>query len=335
MLPPNAVSGKRRGRGAAAAGRAALCALWLCGLALAAQAKGAADADASQALREKDVRRAEQVLAKLRLLDDAGAARPDAAGFRSHTRKLYPGLFVTVADLRPSDLKTDLDTAVFLYAEVGRAWPAAAEAAADCEGERRDIYLPLCRGLRGGTSLELLLSKARLHAAWAGAAVRAYRGAGDAASAGALAEMKAARANDLLIAARVVEELRPLEAAVELPTSLADYQERRALSKVSPERLDAQLAEALARAGALLRWMPRSPAFYSLRGAWRSYGDGLFWFRKVRRSQSMVVSADDFGPDPLRDFGRDPEQVGYAVSVNWRAAIKYTRLAEQSLSAAR
>jgi hypothetical protein len=318
----------------AAAARVALCALWLCVPAFASQAKAPAGAAHSPALREKDVRRAEQVLAKLRLLDDAGALREDAAGFRALTRKLYPGLFVAVADLRESDLKTDLDTAVFLYEEAGRTWAAAGEEAADCERERPDTYLPLCRGLRGGTLRQLLLSKARLHAAWAEAVVKAYRGAGDAETSRSLAGMKAARVNDARIAARIVESLKSLEGAVEISATYADYEERRALSKVSSEGLNGEFADALARAGALLRWMPRSPTFYTLRGAWRSYGDGLFWYRKVERARALVVSAEEFGSDPLKELGRDPERVGYAVSVNWRAGVKYTRLAEQSLSAA-
>jgi len=308
---------------AAAAARAALCALWLCVPALAAGTEG------PRAPRERDIRRAERILAKLRRL---GAAREDAAEFRSLTRKLYPGLFVAVAELGQSDLKTDLDTAVFLYEEAGRTWDEAGARAADCARERPDTFTPLCRELRGGTMRQLLLSKARLHAAWAEAAVRVHKGEGDAGTSRALAEMRAARENDAAIAARVVEALKPLEGVVKLPQTYADYQEHGALSRVGPERLDAEFAGALARAGALLGWMARSPTFYALRGAWRSYADGLFWYRRVQRARSLVVAAEAFEPDPQRDLGRDPEQAGYAAAVNWRTAVKFTRLAERSLS---
>lgn len=310
--------------------RAALCLGWLVWCAPPLYAKGASDA---AALREKDVQRAEKVVAKLRLLDAAGAERADAAEFRSLTRKLYPGLFVTVADMRPSDLKTDLDTAVFLYEEVGRTWFAAGDAAADCGRERPDIYRPLCLGLRGGTVREMLLARARLHARWAEAVVKNYRGAGDAETPRALSELSAARGNDLAIAARVVESLKPLEGLANLSRTYADYQEQRAVSKVSSEKLEGEFADALGRAGALLNWMPRSPTFYYLSGARRGYTDGLFWYRKVYRARNMVVSARGFEGDPLKDLWRDAEQVGYTAVVNWRAAAKYTRLAEQSLPA--
>lgn len=332
MWPLNTPTGGRlRRRRATEAAAAALCLAWLVGFAPPLHAKGAPGATA---LREKDVRRAENVVAKLRLLDAAGADRADAAAFRALTRKLYPGLFVTVADMRQSDLKTDLDTAVFMYEEVGRTWFAAGDSAADCGRERPDIYLPLCLGLGGGTARQLLLAKARLHARWAEAAVKTYRGEGDAETARALSEMSAARGNDLAIAARVVEALKPLEGLANISRTYADYQEQRAVSKVSFERLDGEFADALGRAGALLNWMPRSPAFYYLSGARRSYTDGLFWYQKVHRAKKMVVSADGFERDPLKDLWRDAEQVGYTAVVNWRTAIKYTRLAEQSLPAA-
>jgi hypothetical protein len=317
-------------RAARAAAGAALCVAWLVGCAPASHAKAAPGANA---LREKDVRRAEKVVAQLRLLDGAGAAASDVVAFRSLTRKLYPGLFITVADMRQSDLKTDLDTAVFLYEEVGRTWAAAGETAADCGRERPDVYLPLCLGLRGGTARQLLLAKARLHARWAEAVVGNYRGAGDAETVRALSEMRAARGNDLSIAARVVETLKPLEGLANIPRSYADYEEQRAVSKVSFERLDGEFADALGRAGALLNWMPRSPSFYYLSSARRSYADGLFWYQKVHRARRMVVSASGFERDPLKDLWRDAEQVGYTVVVNWRTAVKYTRLAEQSLPA--
>lgn len=319
-------------RRAAAAARAAACALWLCGPALASGPGGTAPAPA---LREKDVRRAERVLEKLRLLEAAGAGRTGAAEFRSLAREFYPGLSASVAELRPSDLKTDLDTAAFLYEEAGRAWGAAGEAAADCAGERPDTYRPLCLGLRGGSVRELLLLKARLHARWAEAAVRAHRGGVDAGAARALSEMRAARAGDWLIAARVVEELKSLAGSVEVPRSYADYQERGAPARVGPAGLEGEFSEGLARAGGLLGWMARGETFYALRGAWQSYTDGLFWYRRARAAGRLVVSVEGFEAGASQDPGRDPEQAGHAVFVNWRAAARYTRLAEQAISTAR
>lgn len=325
--------GVSRRRAARSATRAALCAAGLIGFALNVLAAGAPGTAATPALREKDVRRAEKVVAKLGLLDGAAASGEDAKAYHALAAKLYPGLFVTVADMRESDLKTDLDTAVFLYAKVGRTWFAAGASKADCERERRDIYLPLCLDLRGGTARQLLLSKARLHARWAEAVVKNYRGEGDAETPRVLvAAMKAARENDLMVAARVVETLKPLERLVNAYPTYADYQEGRAASKVSFDRLDGEFADALNIASLLLASMPRSPAFYLLTNARDSYRDGLFWYRKVHQSRKLTVSASAFERDPLRDLRLNADQVGYTVVVNWRTAVKYTRLAEHSLS---
>ncbi|MBA3240879.1 MAG: hypothetical protein H0T60_06600 [Acidobacteria bacterium] len=317
-------------RAAGAVVRAALRATCLIGCAITSQAGGATGVTTSSALREKDVARAEKVLAKLRLLDEAAVSN-DVRIYRALASKLLSGFFVTVADMNRSDFKTDLSTAVFLYEEVGQTWFAAGAATADCGRERQDIYLPLCLDLRGGTVRQLLVAKARLHARWAGAVVKNYKGESDAETSGAISEMNAARENDLVIAAHIVETLKPLEGLVNTPPTNTDYQERRTASKISFERLDVQLADALGIAGVLLNWMPRSPTFQYLSSARRSYMDGLFWYRKVHHSKKLVVSASGFERDPLEGLRMDAEQVGHAVIANWKSGMKYTRLAEQSL----
>jgi hypothetical protein len=296
---------------------------------LAADATGTAT---QPALRDKDVRRAENVVAKLELLDSAATSGEDAKTYHALAAKLYPGLFVAVADMRESDLKTDLDTAVFLYAKVGRTWFAAGASKADCENERRDIYLRLCLDLRGGTARQLLLSKARLHARWAEAVVKNYRGVGDAESLRALSMMKAAREHDRVLVARIVETLKRLERLTNAYPTYADYQEGRAAPEISPDGSDPEFADALNTASLLLASMPRSLSFYHLSNARDSYRDGLFWYRKVHLSKKLVVSANAFERDPLVDLRLNAEQVGYTVVVNWRTAVKYTRLAEHSLS---
>lgn len=285
--------------------------------------------------REKDVRRAEKVLEKLRLLDEAAASHEGEERFRSLARKLYPGLLIAVSDMRPSDLKTDLGTAAFLYEDAARAWSLAGRTTADCEGERPDLYRPLCLGLGGGTVRQLLFTKARLHSRWAEAVVKTCRGEGGAGTSRLLSEMKAAREQDLRIAARISGTLKSLEGMVNTPAGYAAYVEQRAEVRVGSERLEAEFSDALGRAGALLGWMPRSPVYYSLSSAWRSYGDGLFWYRKASGSRKLVVSAaSGFERDPLEELRLGAGQVGYTVVVNWRAAAKYTRLAEQSLPSA-
>ena len=310
---------------------AALCAALLLALTFAcrdARASVSADAHAS---RDADVRRAEKVLSKLRLLYDA-AETDDADAYHSLASKLYPGLFVTVAEMHPSDLSTDLSTAVFLAEELGRKWFDAGAATAVCRDERPDIYMPLCTALRGGTVRQLLLAKSRLHARWAEAVLSENRGETDADTAHALAEMDAARENDLLIAARVVETLRALEALPRPSKAGAARVERFDASAVGSGDSDAEFTEALRDAGVLLAWMPRSTTFYQLSNARLAYADGLWWQSKARQSRSLVISANGFQPDPLKELRLDALQVSAAAEANWKAAAKHTRLAEQSLS---
>jgi hypothetical protein len=275
-----------------------------------------------QAMSGADVRKAEKVLAKLRLLYEAADAG-DAGAYRRLASKLYPDLFVKVAELRPGDLSTDLSTAVFLAERLERTWSASGSAAADCRDERPDIYLPLCAGLRGGTMRQLLLAKSRLHARWAEAVLRDGKGEADAETARGLAEVRAARANDQLIAALVVKALRTLEALPQTP-------------RLSPVRAegsddpDAEFTEALSEAGTLLAWMPRGPIFYRLQSARQAYEDGLWWHDKARQAKSLVVSAKSFAPDPLKEIRLDAEQVINTAQANWRSAARLTLLTEQS-----
>jgi hypothetical protein len=320
------------GRLASASARAAAaCAALL--LAFACRPAAAAAPPVAHTLRDGDVRRAEKILSKLRLLHDAAGA-DDAGEYRRLTSQLYPDLFVRVAELRPGDLSTDLSTAVFLAEKLGRTWAAAGAAAADCGGERPDIYLPLCLGLRGGTVRQLLLAKSRLHARWAEASVRNKRGAADAETARALAEMAAARANDLLIAARVVETLKTIEERLSLSAAGAARGGRFDASAAGFDGSGGEFADDLQVAEALLAWMPRSQTFYRLSDARLAYADGVSWSRKVRQSKSPVISAARaFAPDPLKELRLDAEQAGATVRANWMSAIKYTRLAEHSLTA--
>jgi hypothetical protein len=285
----------------------------------------------ARAIRDEDVRRAEKILLKLRLLHEAAAAG-DASAYRKLTSRLYPGLFIKVAEMRPSNLSTDLSTAVFLAEKLGRNWASAEATAADCEGERPDIYQPLCLELRGGTTRQLLLVKSRLHARWAEASVNNSRGETGAETARALAEMKAARVNDTLIAALVVKELKTVEELLSHSQTSTSRGER--LNTRAPaDKPSGDFAEALRVSEILLAWMPRSQTFYHLSGARLAYADGLSWYEKAQQSKSLVVSAKQaFLPDQLKDLRLDAEQVSNTAQANWRSATKYTRLAEQSLS---
>ncbi|HWW74253.1 MAG TPA: hypothetical protein VNZ44_02600 [Pyrinomonadaceae bacterium] len=312
--------------------RAALCTA--CLLLFAAAARTAKAAGEANVIRDADARRAEKVLAKLRLLHaDADAGDFDA--YRSLASKLFPDLFVKVSEISACDLGTDLSTAVFLAERLARTSAAAGDAAADCRAERPDIYAPLCLSLRGGTARQLLLAKSRLHARWAEASLKDYRGETDAETARTLSEMRAARANDVLIAARVLETLRPLEGLLGRSEVGARRGGRLATATADgADNPDEELDEALGVAGALLTWLPRGQAFYQLSAARQAYADGLSWYRKARPSKLLVISAQSFAPDPLKALRLDAEQAAAAATANWKSAAKFTRLTEQTLSAA-
>ena len=158
-----------------------------------------------------------------------------------------------------------------------------------------------------------------------------FKGEPDAETERALAEMSAARSNDALIAARVVEVLRPLEGLSNGSGSGAAARrgQRFNASAAASGEPDAEFAGILSEAAALLAWMPRSTDFYRLSAARQAYADGLWWQSKARQSKSLVVSANNFRPDPLEDLKLNAEQVSAAANANWRTAVKYTRLAGQ------
>lgn len=328
MSPLNSIFANGRTRVFARAFARAAFALALASAGLAFSASAQAGAHAPS---DADARRAEKVLASLRLLHDAADA-VDAATYRRLAARFYPGLFVTVAQMREGDLSTDLSTAVFLAEELGRTWSAEGAATADCRFERPDIYAPLCLGLRGGTVRQLLLAKSRLHARWAEALLANAGGGADEGTARALAEMRAARANDRLIAARILETLRSLEGLPRAPKSEAGGADRFAAYADGPDNPDARFAGLLREAGALLAWMPRSRTFYSLSAARLAYADGLWWRGKAQEPRRLVVSADDFQPDTLKEMRLDAGSAASAAEANRKTADRYLHIAGQTLS---
>jgi hypothetical protein len=109
-------------------------------------------------LRDKDVQKAERIIAKLHRLEEVTATALDSGAYKAEIVGLYPGLFVDASELRESDLKTDLTTAVFLYETAYRARLNLGARRTDCLNEVREIYLKLCRETQDGDPLRLLWS---------------------------------------------------------------------------------------------------------------------------------------------------------------------------------
>jgi hypothetical protein len=303
---------------------------FLCLAGLDARAASSSD----PALREKDIKRGERILATLRALDQSQPEAVAGQRQRRSARKISDELFVAAAGLDSSDLKTDLATALFLYDEAFSEEFNSRRTSIDCEAELRETYARLCRENQGGTLSLYLQAKARLHARFAAATINDYRGIKDDATNSALEEMRRERSNDLRLAERAVKALKSLEGEVYAYKSLADFEEHRRLSNVSFERFSEDVSEMLRRVDPVLLSLPRSPLFYTLYHARNLYADGLFWWRKTYRRTKLVVDVNSFNePDEMKSRDPAPEASNYTVAISWRKAINHTREAARLIEA--
>jgi hypothetical protein len=321
--------------------------LLLCLLAFAARA---ARADAPGG---KDTKKAEAVLAKLSLLEEA-AASSDA--FRKVAGKLYPGLFVAVSELREGDLKTDLSTAVTLYESAYRTRSAAASNAPDCSSEMRETYFRLCLE-NAGDRAALLRAEARLHAHWADAELRYLRGERDAATLDAVAQVRAERSTDAALAEEALRILKELSDGVSDDATPADTKERRAPEarrtsadgEAQREQADSEVLRArdsdsatrfsespsasLEEVNRILASLPRGPVYRLLSNARDAFRDGLYWQVKTLPARALTVNANALAaPDPLRRLDLDTDAASRAASDNLRGALKFVKRAEEALN---
>jgi hypothetical protein len=285
-------------------------------------------------LKEKELKKGESIISKLRSLEQLTAQSPDLKAYKALMNKLYPELFVAAAELAEGDLKTDLTTAVFLYDEALQRYNEVGAPALPCKDEVRSVYLKLCAGISGNTIRNFLQAKARLHTNWAAAIVNYSRGSKDAETIATMEEIKRERANDIKLGKRVLETLQALEQEVCSYTSLGEFEAHGSLARVSFEKLSQDAAAAIPEVDRILLSLPRGPLLSALYRARNSYVDGLFWWRKTYRQKEMVVSANSFTePDQMKSSNMDPNVVNYTVAVNWRKAISHTREAAKIIEA--
>lgn len=285
-------------------------------------------------LREKDIATGESIIAKLHRLEQLTKESGNSEKHRKLVAKMYPGLFVEVADLRESDLKTDLTTAVFLYDEILQSQIDANNAAPDCEDEPKEIYARLCAENKSGTLPGFLMAKARLHTSFAEAVINYHRGRGDVVTMATLQLIREERDNDLTLASEAVKALQSLEKNVCNYSSLAEFEEQRTLTRVSFERLSKEISKTLQSVDRILLSLPRSPLFYSLYHARNSYANGLFWWQKTSSRSKLVVNAKAFNePDVMNSSKLDTREVSYTIVINWRNAIRHTREAANLIEA--
>jgi hypothetical protein len=293
----------------------------------------AASAYSTAALRDKDVQKAERIIAKLHRLEEVTATALDSSAYKAEIARLYPGLFVDASELRESDLKTDLTTAVFLYETAYRARLDFGARRTDCVNEVREIYLELCRETQGGDSLRLLWSKARLHTRWGEAVVRSYRGAADLGTLRDLSEIEAERKVDITLAERAVAALKGLAESVGSFPSEDAFENALRAKKISFEQVSGEGSEALSTVDRVLASLPRGQLYLLLHNARCSYQDGLFWWGKTYRIRERTVSVNNLSaPDPLKVIGLPASMVNSTALANWRNALKYTLEAEKAIS---
>lgn len=313
-----------------------------CLLAFAGRAAHAA----TPAPSDKDLRKAEAVLAKLLRLKEAAVAR-DFVAFDKTVKKIYPGLFVAVAGLRDGDLKTELATAASFYEAAYRA--RGDRVAPDCSRELRQSYFRLCR--ESGDRARLLRAKAMLHTRRAEAALNYTRGDRDAATLDALAEIRAERSTDLALAEEALRALKELAGEVSAAASSgedvgnssdevgrpsAEVGGRFAPRAASAKRPSEILSASLEEVDRLLASLPRTHLRQLLGNARDAFRDGLFWQLKTLTSRTLVVSADSLAdPDPLRQINLDAGDASRAALQNLRAAQKFIGKAEAVIGESR
>jgi hypothetical protein len=312
---------------------ALFCLLAFAGRAFCAAAPGPASTD-------KNLRKAEAVLAKLSRLEEAAAAR-DSEAFAAAVKKLYPGLFVAVAGLRDDDLKAELATAASLYEAAQRA--RGDSAAPDCSVELRQSYFRLC--LESADRAGLLGSKAGLHTRRARVLLGYAHGGRDAATLEALAEIRAERSTDLALAEEALRALKELAGATTGIALSADEgastggvggrvapARAQAAQQSSAEQTPDKLSASLQEVDRLLASLPRTRVRQLLCNARDAFRDGLFWRLKTLPSRALVVSADSLAdPDPLRRLDLDAGDASRAALQNLSAAQKFISRAEAAV----
>ena len=281
---------------------------------------------------EKELKKAEKVLAQLDRLQAAIANPSDKAA----ARKFSTDLFIKVSGLHEGDIKTELSTAVFLFERADSFLRDGDTQTADCALEVRDLYRNLCLARSPQTRAQLLLAKADLHARWAGALIHFARGSSDDETLATVALMRRERAVDLTLGERALTLLKSLDGKVNAYTSLGDFEEHGRVAEVSFDHLSSDFKTVAAAVRQLLASLPRSLVYYQLQNALSSYADGLFYWQQTYRRKELVVSANNWtAPATNNPRVLDAGVIDYTVVCNWRNARRYITNAAIEIERAR
>jgi hypothetical protein len=265
-------------------------------------------------------------------------ARRDAGDGLRRAEKIAARIESGAQALPATDLKIDLTAAAQNYRRAIRLTLApreqSAQSAVACERERAGAYRRLCASMQTRDAATLALAKARLHVSWARAFVNDLRGARDAQTAAALAEMRAERVLDLVVARQALVALKELEALTNAPATLADFEDERKIGKVTPAEFGARLDAAARIVRQSLAWLPESELRSEIDNAAQSYADALWWWQRSDRPLVVRVSGGAFAEQNFAAMSRLPDTVlGYNAVINLRHARDYSRRADVRLDA--
>jgi hypothetical protein len=290
---------------------------------------------AREQLSAASLARAGKLLAELAKLDATQLTGASAADTR-RAGKLAAQIYGHSQELPEGDLRTDLSTAARFYERAYARQPstrAASPSDSECADERPGAYRRLCAAASGREMVTLLLAKGRLHADWARAFVADAEGAG-AGVAGAIAEMRAERVLDAVLARQALVALGELEKVTNAPATLADFETERKIGQVSPADFSRRLDAAARIIRQSLAWLPESALKSDIDNAFQSYADALWWWQRAERPLVVKVAGNNFAAHDFAAMSRVPDtQLGYNAVANLRHARAYAQHAASLLDA--
>jgi hypothetical protein len=287
-------------------------------------------------LSEKQQAKAERIIGGLEQLEILASGSPRSDQYRAAVRKASVGIEEEADKLPESDIKTDLLTALYLYEKVSSDWErleTQRPPESRCANERQGVDLSLCRETDGPQRV-CLWNKARRHTGWARAVLQSGKGLKNDSLARALHEMRAERKLDMTLAREALETLKELEDEVIVYGSLGDFEEGRALARVSFENFREHLQRVSPVVRHLLCWLPENRLKLEIRNALLSYMDGGFWWSKVYRPAVINVAGARFAEaeQTLLESAYLSTDL-YTVAINWRQGSQHLKRAEEMLNA--
>jgi hypothetical protein len=285
-------------------------------------------------LSAKELIKAEQLIVQLEQLDEFISTGPDSAQYKARIAKLSDGFSRTVASLPDGDVKTDMSTAVYWFAQLGLSLnhrTGNVSSVMNCSSERPGVYQKLCESTAGSVR-DFLWAKSRLHMSWAKAGI-AFQKTGKVCR--PLDDIAVERKIDQALAAHVIELLKTLENEVIVYQSLGDFEASGKLARVPFPVFKSHLQKASAASEGILSWLPQNTLKVEISNALHSFQDGAYWWEQIDQPRIMVKVSELVSPDITRPAAGQAflTTVPYTIAINWRHGSKYLKRAEQMMNA--